>query len=109
MARLEGTISMTGLPPHRGLILNVCFFSVDGPGAPVPYDGDPPAEAATDCDKVFEQVDLNNESQQEILEHHFGVERALGYYYVQVRPIHIGAEAEAPISFPIAWPRQPLE
>ena len=28
MAKLEGTIVVDGLPPHRGLIVNLCFFPV---------------------------------------------------------------------------------
>ena len=66
MPKLEGTISMSRLPPKRGLIVNLCFFAVAGPDAPAPYGGDPPAEAATDCDKVFEQVDLQKESQENV-------------------------------------------
>ena len=132
MGRLEGTISMTGLPPHRGLIVNLCFFAVKGPDSPSPHNGDPPAEAATDCDKVFEQVDLDNESQETTFEHHFSIERQPGYYYVQVRvilfrmregsvfaqaeqfffarrPIHIGAELDGQHTFPVSWPTDPLE
>jgi hypothetical protein len=132
MSRLEGTISITGLPPHRGLIVHVCFFPVAGPDAAAPHDGDPPAEAATDCDKVFERVDLNKESQQTAFEHHFGVERPSGYYYVQVRaiffqtrdgrvfaqaeqfffrnrPIQIVPKPGGELTFPVRWPAQPLE
>src|SRR5690348_8313824 len=87
MSRLESTIAINGLPPHRGLIVNLCFFAVGGPDAPAPYGGDPPAEAATDCDKVFKQVDLDTESRETMFEHHFGIERAPGYYYVQLRVI----------------------
>lgn len=28
MAKLEGTISIAGLPAHRGLIVSLCFFRV---------------------------------------------------------------------------------
>ena len=75
MPKLEGTVSMSRLPPNRGLIVNLCFFAVAGPDAPAPYDGDPPAEAAKDCDKVFEQVDLEKESQDPAVEIDFSVER----------------------------------
>ena len=51
-----------GLFPHRGLTVNRCFFAVSDPDAAAPHDGDPPAEAATDCDKFFEQVELDKES-----------------------------------------------
>src|SRR5205807_1493132 len=87
MARMKGTISITGLPPHRGLIVNLCFFAVAGPDVPAPYNGDPPAKAATDCDKVFEQVDLDKESQETAFQHDFDIERSPGYYYVQLRVI----------------------
>jgi hypothetical protein len=42
MATLEGTIAVAGLPPHRGLIVNLCFFPVGAADAPAPYGGDPP-------------------------------------------------------------------
>lgn len=70
MPKLEGTISMSRLPPNRGLILNLCFFPVAGADAPAPFGGDPPAEAATDCDKVFEQVDPEKESREYLVTAH---------------------------------------
>ena len=132
MARLDGTISITGLPPHRGLIVYVCVFPVTGPDAPVPHAGDPPAKVATDCDKVIEQVDLERESQETTFEQPFGIERSPGYYYVQIRvtlfrnrngrtfaqveqfffarrPVHIAKDAEGIITFPVSWPVEPLE
>jgi hypothetical protein len=36
MAKLEGAIAIAGLPPHRGLIVNLCFFSVGAADAPAP-------------------------------------------------------------------------
>jgi len=62
MAKLEGTIAVAGLPPHRGLIVNLCFFPVGAADSPTPYGGDPPGEAVTDSYEVFKQVDLNTES-----------------------------------------------
>jgi hypothetical protein len=132
MAKLEGTISITGLPPHRGLIVDLCFFAVAGPEVPAPHNGDPPADAITDCDKVFEQVDLEKESQETTFEHSFGVERSSGYYYVQLRvilfrvragkvfaqaeqfcfarrPVQVTAEPEGTVTFPVSWPTEPLE
>jgi hypothetical protein len=132
MARLEGTISLAGLPPHRGLIVNLCLFPVAGADSPAPYDGDPPAEAVTDCDKVFEGVDLNKESQETTFECGFGVDRPPGYYYVQLRvimfrardgkviaqaeqfffgrrPLHIAAEPEGRVTLPVSWPSEPLD
>lgn len=132
MSRLAGTIALAGLPPHRGLILNLCFFAVNGPDAPAPYNGDPPAEAATDCDKVLEQVELDNESQETTFDHRFAVERPPGYYYLQVRAIllrtrdgkvfaqaeqfffarqsvQVGGEPEGGLTLPVSWPTEPLE
>ncbi|HVS35282.1 MAG TPA: hypothetical protein VMS17_06840 [Gemmataceae bacterium] len=132
MAKWEGAILITGLPPHRGLIINLCFFAVAKPDSPPPHNGDPPAEAATNCDKVFEQVDLDMESRETTFEHHFGIERSPGYYYVQLRvilfraregkvfaqaeqfffarrPLLIGAELEGNVTLPVSWPTEPLE
>jgi hypothetical protein len=132
MAKLEGTISITDLPPHRGLMVNLCFFAVAGADSPPPYNGDPPAEAATDCEKVFEQVDLDKESQETTFEHHFRVERSPGYYYVQLRamlfrirdgkvlaqvqpfffarrPVQVAAIPEGNVTFPVSWPTAPLD
>ena len=132
MGQLAGTISITGLPPHRGLIANICFFAVPGLDAPTPHNGDPPAAAATDCDKILEQVDLNKESNQTTFEYQFSVERAPGYYYLQLRvilfrgrsgkmfaqaeqfffarrPVRISAEAQGNVTLPVSWPAEPLE
>ena len=59
MGTLAGTVSLTGLPPHRGLILNLCLYSVPAADTPAPNAGDPPAEAATDCHEVYQQVNLD--------------------------------------------------
>ena len=87
MGNLDGTVSITGLPPHRGLIVNLCFYEVDGPDAPAPYDGDPPAAAGTDSQKIAEYVHLEEESRQSTFEQRFSIEHRTGYYYVQVRVI----------------------
>jgi hypothetical protein len=104
---------------------------VESAESPAPYNGNPPAKAATDCKKVFEQVDLEKESAKTAIEHDFTVERRPGYYFVQVRailfrvqdgktfaqvepfffrrrPLHIPVESNANVTFPIAWPTQPL-
>jgi hypothetical protein len=87
MAKLNGTVSVTELPPHRGLILSLCFFRVEGADTPAPYGGDPPAEAVTDCHQIHKQVDLHTESMQAAIELPFTVERPAGFYYLQVRAI----------------------
>lgn len=132
MAVLEGTISITSLPPHRGIIVNLCFFAVPEADAPVPFNGDPPAESATDYEKVSEQVDLEMESQVATRDFPFRVERPPGYYFVQVRvilfrmkagrvfaqaeqfffarrPVKISAEPGSSVTFPVSWPGKALE
>src|SRR5437868_415096 len=85
MAKLEGRIAIAGLPPHRGLNVSLCFFPVESAEAPIPFGGDPPAEAVTDCHQVVEQVGLETESTQPVYQLPFAIERPAGYYYVQVR------------------------
>jgi hypothetical protein len=132
MAKLEGTIAVTGLPAHRGLIINLCFFPVVAADAPAPYGGHPPAEAATDCYEVAKQVDLHTESSQSGYDLTFAVERSAGYCYLQVRAILFRTQAgklfaqaeqfffarralsltEDPIGrikLPVQWPQIPLE
>jgi len=131
MGTLEGTIAITGLPPHRGLIVNLCFFRVAATDAPGPHGGDPPAEAATDCHEVVKQVDLNTETEKANYELPFAIERPAGFFYLQVRAILFRVQAgkvvaqvepfffrrrplqvvEGPqdrITLPVAWPGVPL-
>lgn len=132
MAKIEGRISITGLPPHRGLLVNLCFFPVAGPDAPVPYDGEPPSEAVTESHKVYEDVDLDHEATVSSVEISFATERPLGYSYIQIRTVLFGAEngkvfAQAEqfffwrralhidsdhvgnIVFPVTWPSMRIE
>jgi hypothetical protein len=132
MGKLEGAVSITDLPPHRGLIINLCFYEVSGPDAPAPYGGDPPAEAATDSQKIVEHVHLEEESRQPAFEQRFSVEHRTGYYYVQVRvilfrkrgesvfaqvepfffgcrPLAIADESLGHVTLPLSWPATPLE
>jgi len=129
VAKLEGTIQIAGLPPHRGFMIDVCFFSVESAGSPAPYDGDPPVDVVTDCDRVFERVDLEKESVETTFEQDFALERRAGYYFVQLRvilfrvqdgkafaqaeqfffgrrPLRIPVESN--VTFPVAWPPQSL-
>src|SRR5262245_60290654 len=89
LAELDGTVSIMGLPPHRGLIVRLCFFAVPRPDAPVPYYGDPPAEVATECDEVFGNLDrdLKEDSTETSFQHGFRIERPPGYYYMQLRVV----------------------
>lgn len=132
MAKLEGTIALTGLPPHRGLIVNLCFFPVGGSDAPAPYGGDPPGEAVTDSHEVAKQVDLHTESSQPGYDMPFVVERPAGFYYLQVRvilfrtqadkvfaqaeqfffakrPLSLTKEPLGHVTLPVQWPQIPLD
>ena len=132
MPELQGRIAITGLPPHRGLIVTLCFFRVVAADAPAPYGGDPPADAVTDSHEVFEQVDLNTESSQSSYDLPFVVSRQSGFYYLQVRAILFRFKSgkgfaqaeqffftrrplqltEAPlgeVALPVRWPSIPLE
>jgi hypothetical protein len=132
VAKLEGTIAVAALPPHRGLIVSLCFYRVEAADAPAPYGGDPPAEAATDCQEVFKDVDLNAESSRAAYDLPFTVERPAGFYYVQVRamlfraqtgkvfaqaeqfsfgraPVHIAEASGGTLTLPVSWPTQALE
>jgi hypothetical protein len=132
MGKLEGTVSISNLPPHRGLIVNLCFYGVDGPEAPAPHGGDPPAEAATDCQKIAEDVHPERESREATFERPFRIEHAIGWYYVQLRvilfrekdganfaqvepfffsrrPLPIADEVLGQVELPVSWPAIPLE
>jgi hypothetical protein len=132
MARLEGTIAVAGLPPHRGLIVSLCVYRVEAADAPAPDGGDPPAEAATDCHEVSNQVDLNAKSSRAAYDVPFSIERPAGFYYLQVRailfrtqagkvfaqaeqfffgrrPAHVAQEPEGTLTLPVCWPAQSLE
>ena len=132
MPNLEGNVTVSGLPPHRGLIVSLCFFRVAAATDPAPYGGDPPAEAVTDCHEVIKQVDLNRESSQATCHLPFAVERPAGFYYLQVRavlfrtrkdkifaqaeqfffarrPLPLTEEPLGPVALPVDWPQIPLE
>src|SRR5262245_59316383 len=132
MSTLDGTLSLSGLPPHRGLILKLCFYSVPSADAPAPYAGNPPAEAATDCHEFYNQVDLHTELTQSAYELPFHIERPPGYYYLQVRailfrnqggkvfahaeqffysrrPVAIPQAVEGHLTLPVSWPTESLD
>ncbi|HLY11823.1 MAG TPA: hypothetical protein VKW04_21155 [Planctomycetota bacterium] len=125
--KVAGIITLSELPPHRGLILNVCFYKVSAFDTPPPYDGQPPAKAAIDVHQVVEDVDVERESPATSREHPFALEHPTGYYYVEVRailfrkrgdlmmaqveqffygtrPLLITESVEAPVTFPVVWP-----
>src|SRR5581483_6535020 len=85
--KIEGVISLAGLPPHRGLILNLVFYEVGGPDAPPPHDGRPPAEAAKDVVNVLDDVNVDAESTVGVREQKFALEHPTGWFYVEVRAV----------------------
>ena len=128
MPTLAGAVSISALPPNKGLIVDLCFFEVDGPDSAAPHDGDPPTDAVTDCTTVFHHVDLDaDEIDASEFEHAFVIQRPKGYYFVQLRatlfrshngemaaqaeqffftqrPLHISSESEGYVTFPVSWP-----
>ncbi len=125
--KIEGVISLTGLPPHRGLILNLVLYEVGGPDAPPPYDGRPPAEAAKDLVNVLDDVNVDVESTVAVREQKFTLEHPTGWFYVEVRavlfrkrgenliaqveqffyskrPLRIRETGNTPMTYPVAWP-----
>ena len=132
MAKLEGTITLTGLPPHRGLIVSLCFFPVGTADASAPYGGDPPGGAVTDSHEIAKQVDLHTELTQPSYDLPFVVQRPAGFYYLQVRailfrthsgkvfaqaeqfffarrPLPLSEESIGRIKLPVQWPQIRLE
>ncbi len=132
MPTLDGTVALAGLPPHRGLIVNLCFFPVASADSPAPFGGDPPTESVTDCERVIEQADFNSEVDQPAYDLPFTIERPVGFYYLQVRVILFRAQAgkmfaqvepyffarrplpltDPPpgrVTLPVQWPQIPLE
>ena len=128
---LGGTISILKLPPHRGLIVSLAFFEVDGPDAKPPYDGDPPADAVMDCPELYNNVDLDSESFDTLRDIPFSIKHSSGYFYIQLRIVlfrkHEGrvfAQAEQfffrrrplpllddlpSVALPVEWPAVPIE
>jgi hypothetical protein len=132
MATLAGTVSIEGLPVHRGAAVSLAFFRVESADAPPPYDGAPPPEACVDivevCDEGLGDADLRETARQ----WQFTAARTPGYYFVQLRvilyrvhrekayaqaeqfffrrrPLHIPMEGLTGITFPVSWPTEALE
>lgn len=125
--KVEGVIALSALPPHRGLILNLCFYEVGDPDAPPPYDGRPPADAARDLHNLLDDVNLDVESTAATRDLPFALEHPMGYFYVEVRailfrkrddalfaqveqffyskrPLRIRDVGGIPMTFPVVWP-----
>ena len=130
--RFSGTVSFADLPPHFGLIINLCFYEVEDPASPTPFGGDPPADAATDLHQVFERVDMEKEIHRREFERPFSLWHRPGHYFVEVRailfrkesgkvfaqaeqfffgarPVRIGADDQERITLPVSWPAIPLK
>src|SRR5579862_1323312 len=125
--KIEGVLALSGLPPHRGLILHLVFYEVGGPDVPPPYDGRPPAEAAKDVVNVLDDVNVDVESTAAVREQKFALEHPTGWFYVEVRavlfrkretnliaqveqffyskrPLRIREAGNTPMTYPVAWP-----
>jgi hypothetical protein len=126
-----GQITIDNLPPHYGLNVSLAFFPVDGPDAEVPYDGDPPGDAVTDCPEVYNTVDLDSERDEKTRSIPFSINHPAGYYYIQLRTLlyrkqdgKVFAQAEQfffgrrplallddlpAVTLPVEWPSIPLD
>jgi hypothetical protein len=126
-----GQITIANLPPHYGLNVSLAFFPVDGPDADVPYDGDPPGDAVTDCPELYNNVDLENERDESTRSIPFSINHPAGYYYIQLRTLlyrkqddNVFAQAEQfffgrrplellddipAVTLPVEWPSIPLD
>ena len=87
MITINGHIAISNLPPHRGLIVSLAFYEVEGMDSNPPYDGDPPVEAVSDCPELYSRVDLESETTEKLRTIPFTIEHAKGYFYLQVRAI----------------------
>ena len=85
--KFAGEIAFTNLPPNFGMIVSLQLFPVSGADAPVPYEGDPPADVVTDNAELCKPVDLHTENPQPTRNIPFLLKRAEGHYYFQVRAI----------------------
>jgi hypothetical protein len=131
MNAFGGHVVMTNLPPHRGIIVSLAFFKVDGPDSVAPYNSDPPTDVVTDCPELYNKVDLNAENTNTSCEIPFSIKHAAGHYYLQVRAIlfrkqngKVLAQSEqfffgrrplsllndlTSVTLPVEWPSIPVE
>jgi hypothetical protein len=132
MATLEGTVSIGGMPPHRGALVDLAFFRVAAADADPPYGGEPPAEACGDAVEVCAEGLADADGRETTREWPFEATRTPGYYYVQLRvvlyrehrgnmyaqseqfffrrrPVHVPEEGLAGITFPVVWPPEPID
>ena len=82
-----GQIKIDKLPPHYGLVVSLAFFPVDSPNAAVPFDGDPPVDAVTDCWELYNIVDLDTQRDEQSASIPFSINCPAGYYYLQLRTL----------------------
>jgi hypothetical protein len=126
-----GLVEIDKLPPHFGLTVSLAFFPVSDADAPAPYNGDPPADAVTDCPELYSEVDLDTESRESTRAIPFSLERPTGHYYLQLRTLlyrkqegKVFAQAEQfffgrrplallndlpSVTLPVEWPSIPLD
>ena len=82
---LSGIVEVDKLPSHFGLSVNLVFFPVSDADDPAPHNGDPPADAVTDSDQLYNEVDLDIEIVDSKRTIPFSLSKLEGYYYIQVR------------------------
>ena len=128
---INGQVAIDNLPPHFGLSVRLAFFPVAGPDAEAPFDGDPPAEAVTDCPELYNEVDLDHELHETSRSIPFSISHPSGHYYIQLRTLlyrkqdgKVFAQAEQfffgrrpmallddipSVTLPVEWPSIPLD
>lgn len=132
MGRVDGMVLLTGLPPHRGLMMHLHFYRVESAMAPPPYDGEVPAEAAVEGHEIITRIHLDTEVQKTSDEVSFRVELPAGFYYPEVRailfrsgipsvfaqsegvfyrrrPLEVPEQGVIQIRLPVAWPQVPMD
>jgi hypothetical protein len=132
VGRVDGVVLLTGLPPHRGLMMHLHFYRVESAVTPPPYNGEPPEEAAVDVHEIVTRIHLDTEVHKTSDEVSFSVEYPAGFYYPEVRaillrsgipsvfaqaegvfyrrrPIEVPEQGVVQIRLPVAWPQVPMD
>lgn len=129
---LGGRVVIDGLPPSRGYIVTLYFFSVSDGDSEPPFSGDPPKSAFIDAAQVAHAVDLNQERNDRSVSIEFSVQRKAGWYFLDVgvilfrnqkgenhaqvehfffkkRPVLIPENNTVSLTLPVVWPAIPVE
>ncbi len=131
LKKFSGQVSLTNLPPHRGLIISIAFFKVDGLHSDVPFGGNPSGEEISDVTEIYNNVNLELDMTDTSMAAPFSLNREKGYFYIQARVIlfrkkdeKMYAQAEqyfysqrpillnddlSSVVLPVKWPAIPIE